>query len=48
MSRRVRIPEMRAEGSLRRPTGHDHRQGRLDVFGIGLSLLVDGLGTDEC
>jgi hypothetical protein len=44
----LRIPEMRAEGSLR-PTQQGTAIAKdVWMFGIGLSLVVDGLGADEC
>jgi hypothetical protein len=44
----LRIPEMRAEGSLR-PTQQGMTIAKdVWMFGIGLSLLVDGLGDDKC
>lgn len=44
----LRIPDMRADGSLR-PTQQGTTIAKdVWMFGIGLSLLVDGLGDDKC
>lgn|SRR3954447_22170421 len=44
----LRTPEMREEGSLR-PTPQGMTIAKdVWMFGIGLTLLIDGLGDDEC
>jgi len=44
----LRTPEMREEGSLR-PTAQGMSIAKdVWMFGIGLTLLIDGLGDDEC
>jgi hypothetical protein len=44
----LRIPDMREEGSLR-PTQQGMGIAKdVWMFGIGLTLLIDGLGDDEC
>lgn len=44
----LRVPEMREEGSLR-PTQQGMSIAKdVWMFGIGLTLLIDALGDDEC
>src|SRR3954471_5589768 len=44
----LRVPEMREEGSLR-PTPQGMSIAKdVWMFSIGLTLLIDGLGDDEC